>query len=198
MPVITPFASRHIPQVADLHVRHLRTSLIGLPGRRLLSSYYAAVTEGVGACGYLAEQEGHVIGYVCGVWAPSLVLSALVKRHWLRLLFWGTAQVVMHPGLVTSALTRFRESSPAPAVTNPAYELRPIVVAPGARGTGVASDLVAVLLADARRRGFQRVHLITEVDNVAAHAFYRKVGFRPNGVPGGGSRSAIVRYEYSL
>lgn len=77
------------------------------------------------------------------------------------------------------------------------YELRPIVVAPSARGTRVASDLVAVLLADARRRGFQRVHLVTEVDNGAAHAFYRKVGFRSNGTTTGRSGLAFVRYECS-
>lgn len=197
MPVITPLASRHISQVAALHVGHLRTHFTGLPGQRLLCSYYAAVSEGRGAFGYVAEKQERVVGYICGVWAPSTLLSALVKKHWLALLFWGTAQFVIHPRLMTWAMNRFRASSPMSTDVTRGYELRPIVVAPSARGTRVASDLVAVLLADARRRGFQRVHLVTEVDNGAAHAFYRKVGFRSNGTTTGRSGLAFVRYECS-
>ena len=176
--VITPLGSRHLSQVASLHLRHLPTGFQGRPGQRLLGAYYAAVRKGTGASGFVAEQEGRVVGYVCGVWSPSALFSTVLRRHWRTWMFWGVAHAVLHPGVVPAVASRVRGSSAGAEVTDGTYELRPIVVAQPARGTGVAADLVEALLADARRRGFRRVHLVTRADNAAAQAFYRKVGFR--------------------
>jgi ribosomal protein S18 acetylase RimI-like enzyme len=193
--VITPLASRHPSQVASLHLRHLPTGFQGLPGQRLLGAYYAAVTEGAGASGFVAEQEGRVVGYVCGVWSPSALLSTLLRRHWRTWMFWGVAHAALHPGFVPAVASRVRGASAGAEVPDGTYELRPIVVAQPARGTGVAADLVAALLADARRRGFHRMHLIAKADNAAAQAFYRKVGFHRVGSPLHRPGGAWARYE---
>jgi GNAT superfamily N-acetyltransferase len=148
----------------------------------------------MGACGYVAEDDGLVVGYVCGVWEPSLVRSVLLKRHWPEVVFWGTAQLVVHPAFITSFVARIRELLDRPGVAETGYELRPIVVAPSVRGTGIAYELVATLLADAGRRGFKHMYLFTELDNLAGNAFYRKVGFSPSGIV---YRSGVsyVRYK---
>jgi ribosomal-protein-alanine N-acetyltransferase len=77
------------------------------------------------------------------------------------------------------------------------YELRPIVVAPVVRRTGIGVQLIEMLLADAVQRGFDRVLLAVQAGNVAAAALYRRAGFRLTGKE---SRSgeAYLRYEYSL
>ena len=110
-------------------------------------------------------------------------------------MFWGVAHAVLHPGVVPAVASRVRGSSAGAEVTDGTYELRPIVVAQPARGTGVAADLVEALLADARRRGFHRMHLVTRADNAAAQAFYHKVGFRRVGSALSRPDGAWARYE---
>lgn len=177
--VIGPLRASHAAQVADLHARYLRTGLRGATGRTLLRAYYATVAAGRGAAGYVAESAGEVLGYVCGVWAPSRVRAHLVTVHWPTLLAGGAAHVAARPATLASLANRLRGDRDTAAPAD-GYELRPIVVAPAARGTGVAAALVEVLLDDARARGFPAVHLFVDADNHAARAFYAKVGFRPD------------------
>lgn len=197
MSTIVPLTQGHCPKVARLHLDHLRTGFRGRPGLELLAAYYRILVQSGGGCGYVAEQAGQVAGYVCGVWEPAAVRGALLRAEWPALLWWGWAQVLVRPRFLHDLLGRLRESSSRRATAAPGYELRPIVVAPGARGTGIATQLVDVLLGDARRRGFDRVYLVVDVDNTIANAFYRKVGFRPSG-SGGGPSVSRQRYEYLL
>jgi amino-acid N-acetyltransferase len=53
--------------------------------------------------------------------------------------------------------------------------LRSAVVAPGKRGTGVGSDLVAALLERARVRGTREVYLLT----TSAERYFPRFGFAP-------------------
>lgn len=55
--------------------------------------------------------------------------------------------------------------------------LEDMVVAPGARGRGVGSELLDAALRCARDRGCRRITLLTDTDNDRAQAFYRRHGF---------------------
>lgn len=52
-----------------------------------------------------------------------------------------------------------------------------LVVAPGARGRGLARSLVADLEQEARRRGCARVRLEVRADNASARALYAALGY---------------------
>ena len=52
-----------------------------------------------------------------------------------------------------------------------------LVVAPGARGRGLARTLVATLEQEARRRGCVRMRLEVRADNAAARALYAALGY---------------------
>ena len=185
-------ASRHCTAVANLHLNYLRTSFQGRAGRELLVAYYRAVVEGLGACGFVAEDSNQTVaGFVCGVWAPGLVRRTMLRRQWPRLLFWGAVQAALHPTMVGN---RLRGSE---TMTDPdsGYELRPIVVAPDARGSGLAAELVARLVLDARSRGYDYLHLFTEADNDPANTFYRRIGFREVEIV---KRSDLVYIRYQL
>jgi ribosomal protein S18 acetylase RimI-like enzyme len=190
-------AVRHCPAVAVLHLNFLNTGFTGKPGLRLLDLYYRTVVEEVGACGYVAEQDDQVLGFVCGVWDSVGLRGRLLSRHWPSLALWGPAQVVIQPSLMRSLLGRLRQPPGATKAVDPGYELRPIVVDPAARGSGVARLLVRQLLEDAASRGFQTMHLYAEAHNKRAIAFYHKMGFQLSGSvqrPGG----PHGRYERSV
>jgi ribosomal protein S18 acetylase RimI-like enzyme len=195
--VIIPLSVKHSQEVACLHVEHLRSPLGGLTGRRLLQSYYTAVALEQGAYGYVAEQEGRVLGYVCGVWDPAQVRATLLKHLWGPLLFWGVGQVIQKPRLLLSFFNRARTPAPSPGTSDTGYELRPIVVSPAARGTDLAAHLVKALLLDAQRRGYPGIHLFTEHDNIAANRFYQKAGFQAGGTVDRGE-TTYIRYELSV
>jgi ribosomal protein S18 acetylase RimI-like enzyme len=194
MSMIVPLTQGHCPEVAGLHLDHLRTGFRGRPGLELLAAYYKALVRSEGGCGFVAEQAGRVAGYVCGVWEPTAVRVALLKAQWSALIFWGLAQVLVHPRFFNDLRGRLGGFSRGHVPVGLGYELRPIVVAPAARGTGIGVQLVDVLLEDAVRRGFDRVYLVAEEENTTANAFYRKVGFQLESRPG----EAYRRYEYLL
>ncbi len=182
MTAIVAMGRRHCRDVARLHLGNLRSRLLGRPGLELLTLYYSTVIGGKGGCGYVAEVGGQVIGYVCGIWNPSVLRAIMLKQHWQPLLFWAIAQMLLKPAMIFDVIGRVR--SPARTEENATidYELRPIVVAPSAQGSGAASQLVEALVADAERRGSQQVRLVVDMDNARARAFYAKVGFLPTAV----------------
>jgi ribosomal protein S18 acetylase RimI-like enzyme len=121
----------------------------------------------------------------------------MLRERWPALLFWGAAHCLVHPCFFYELVARLAGSASGSASIGPGYELRPIVVAPQARGTGIGVQLVNRLLGDAVRRGFERVCLVVEEDNATADAFYRKVGFRP-AVRVERAGEAYLQYEYVL
>lgn len=176
MPIdIQPIADEHVHGVARLHVRYLSTPFSGRNGERLLRLYYAALVRQQGGCGFVALNDGQVVGYVCGVWDPKGVRKALLKASWLELLWFGAMQALKSPGIVKGIFERFNFSPNEPQ--NQGYELRPIVVSQGYQGVGVAGLLLDTLLVDARERGYASIHLFVEEDNLAAIRFYEKSGF---------------------
>ena len=84
---------------------------------------------------------------------------------------------------------------PIPGLCHPSL----VFVAPDRWGQGIGGRIVDVVLADARRRGYDRVQLWTHADNVRAQRLYERRGFRRTGRAlddDGGERS--VHYERAL
>jgi ribosomal protein S18 acetylase RimI-like enzyme len=68
------------------------------------------------------------------------------------------------------------------ALTDPP-ELQDVEVLAQYRRRGVGSALTAAAEAEARKRGFDRLRVTVSVDNAAAQALYRTLGYRDAGVP---------------
>ncbi len=169
-------------EVTRLHMDALPTPFAGRSGEALLGTYYRSVTAEQGATGYVAvNSAAQIIGYVCGVWNPGQLRRYMVSHYGLALLWWGSGQLLQKPQFLASVPGRLRRApkdTPArESVHEPGYELRPIVVAETARGSGAARMLVETLLQDARKRGFKEMYLYVETENLAARKFYAKVGF---------------------
>jgi ribosomal protein S18 acetylase RimI-like enzyme len=190
---IVPLTKELSGSVATLHLENLHTNLLGVPGFRLLKLRYEALPEGDGASGYVAETDGVVQGFVCGVWDPQVASRHLWRECGVQLAWWTIAEILTHPRYLGDLVDRWRLKTHSRSV-HEGYELRPIVVDRSVRGTGLAKQLATTLLKDAVSRGFGYVHLFTETDNVPARRFYTKLGFIETGAELRRGR-LLIRYE---
>ncbi|HTB21842.1 MAG TPA: GNAT family N-acetyltransferase [bacterium] len=68
-------------------------------------------------------------------------------------------------------------SSVSTALGGPVAWLEDLVVAPDWQGQGVGKGLLRAALAEARKRGWRRISLLTDADNLRSQGLYRKHGF---------------------
>ena len=174
---IRPLQPEDCQFIASLHLQNLRTNFSGRPGLELLRLYYQSLVGAKGGCGFVAEQEGRILGYVCGIWDPVNIHSFFIRKYGVGAVIWGIDQIIVSPKILRSIKSRFLPMSNQAQDLKLDYELRPIVVSSEARGTGISVRLVEALVADATERGFLRIQLFTESDNIAAQKFYHKAGF---------------------
>ncbi|MBI3899721.1 MAG: GNAT family N-acetyltransferase [Gammaproteobacteria bacterium] len=98
----------------------------------------------------------------------------LSRRSFQHLLLRAHADVwigVLGDHLVANIAVLYRADSKRARI----YSL---VVAPAARGRGIAQTLLALAEKSARRRGRERLYLEVRLDNRAAIALYRKLGYQ--------------------
>jgi GNAT superfamily N-acetyltransferase len=87
----------------------------------------------------------------------------------------GTVYVAREDGLVVAMASLIYTVSTAEGGTAALFE--DLVVLPTYRGRGIATALVAFIIAEARRRGVLRLTLLTDIQNERAQEFYRRLGF---------------------
>ena len=132
--------------------------------------------EGIGACNFVAELEGKIVGYVLG--APDV---RAYRWYFLRSAgeVLGRLLTGQYPGFLHSAcylLRTARYGSPlAPLRAYPAH--LHINLLPESRGLGLGQKLLAAHLDCLRARGIPGVQLSTTRENTAALGLYQKFGF---------------------
>jgi ribosomal protein S18 acetylase RimI-like enzyme len=117
----------------------------------------------------LAAQEVDRVGAVLG-------LARLDQRDGFYLVAWERGTPVGHAYL---------------ALTDPP-ELQDVEVRQRYRGRGVASSLTAAVEAQALARGLDRLRVTVSVNNPAAQALYRKLGYADVGLPPRHVRGTIL------
>lgn len=166
----------YIDTITRLHISNLRTPFRGTVGIMLLQLYYRGVLFENGSVGYIGLVDGECHGFVCGVWDSKLLKHQILSNNLVRLIFWTGLLCIISPKYILNLFNRLLDKKNR--YTNiHGYELRPIVVDPQTRGTGLAGLLVDRLVEDANSRGYRKMHLYVEDDNLIARKFYSKKGF---------------------
>jgi GNAT superfamily N-acetyltransferase len=87
----------------------------------------------------------------------------------------GTVYVAREEGRVVAMASLLYTVSTAEGGAAALFE--DLIVLPTHRGRGIATELVAYMIAEARNRGVLRLTLLTDVQNERAQALYRRLGF---------------------
>ena len=174
--IVLPMQSHHCYQIAKLHMENLNSNFQGNSGLHLLKVYYHAIIVSNGACGFIAQRDNRVIGFICGVWDSRNVQDTMFKYHFLEIIKWAFVHVIIHPQCMIDLIRRVGGRKEI-FYTENGYELRPIVISPRERGSGVGTTLVRNLIGDAAQRGYKSIYLYTEKGNLLANSLYHKIGF---------------------
>lgn len=172
---IVSLEERHADSVAQLHIAWLPTQFLGASGQALLRIYYAAIACRQGACGFVALDGQEVVGYICGIWDAGVVKKTLLSGYGLSALYWGALHVLRRPKMIAEMLGRLRATDSGSATSG--FELRPLVIAPPYRHTGLSVQLIEWLFNEARERGYLVMHLYCDPSNFSARKLYERVGF---------------------
>lgn len=158
--------------IAVVHGRQIPWGLLSALGGEFVTTFYRALIESPWGFAFVAERDGHIVGFASGVvnWrrfyleflrrnvrlAARALVSGLRRMRWKRLL----------------ETTRYASSGALPPA-----ELVAIALEPEARGSDVAGDLARRVLQEFARRNVRAVRVTAGGDNVPANRLYEKVGF---------------------
>jgi GNAT superfamily N-acetyltransferase len=170
-------------QVAALHVEGLDLGFLSRLGSRFLRLLYRALDEDPDSVLLVEVRDGKVVGFVTGGSGMGPIYRRLLRRP-LALSF-ALAPHLLNPALIRGIieLVRHRRRDDAQGGSGfqslPKHELLSIVVAPAARGTGVADDLYHRLSKHFLAEDVSAFRIVVGAALVPAHRFYRRMGAEP-------------------
>jgi ribosomal protein S18 acetylase RimI-like enzyme len=172
---ITPLKGEHVRAVAAMHVREL-TGLLRALGAPAARAFYAGCVESPNLIGFVALDRGEVRGFACGSMLPRALKLEAIARKPIAFTVGVALGILRRPAALPYVLQLFRGSAGTHDAGEP--ELTYLAVAPEARRGGIGKDLVNAFSAALRAKGARAYELSVERDNIAADAFYRRLGFK--------------------
>jgi ribosomal protein S18 acetylase RimI-like enzyme len=163
--------------VAKLHINGISSGFISSLGLGFVSALYEAIAEDESSFGFVAVEDGNVLGFV----AFSSDISRLYKYVILKkgfkfclILFKRLFSV----RTIRKVCANLFYPHKMKKMDLPEAELLSIVVAPEGRGKGLASQLVNAGFEECARRGIDKVKVLVATDNQAANKLYQSCGFK--------------------
>lgn len=166
-----------LTKVASLHSRVMKGLLTDL-GARTVRTFYQLARGEPEVVGYAAlDSRGEVMGLVVGSRSPHELtgkVRALIPGFMWRL----AASMCVSPALAWRIVSLFLCAPKVVELAQDEIELTYIGVSPVARGAGIGSALIRAFVQNSASRGYRRVSLSVETDNLAAIALYKRHNFR--------------------
>ncbi len=166
----------HSSQIAKLHIKGISTGFISSLGYDFVQALYEAIAEDENSFGFVAEEQGSIIGFV----VFSTNLSKLYK-------FVATKKGVKFAFILVRRMLSFRVfkrvwgnifyPKKMKQMDLPDAELLSIVVSPEGRGKGIAKQLTEAGFEECANRGIDKVKVLVAADNLPANNLYKKCGF---------------------
>jgi ribosomal protein S18 acetylase RimI-like enzyme len=175
--VVRPMQPADARVVAQYHYMGIPTGFISQLGVCFLRHLYLGISASrEGFVLVAVDRLGSTLGFIAGGDdTRSLYASVLRRRGWILGLC--ACRRLLRPSIWRRVLESWQYPSQAlPNVA--AAELLAVVVAPSARGGGVAGSLMKAFHAELYSRGIPGCRVIVGTALSRANAFYRKHGFR--------------------
>ncbi|PSL06000.1 acetyltransferase (GNAT) family protein [Haloactinopolyspora alba] len=185
----------HLDHTGALHAAELPHGLFPLLGVRFVRRWHRAHLRSPHGVVLVAMHDGVPVGFLVGTADRHANVSWIIEHHRRELIAAGVRALARRPALalwfVRSRGPRYarrllgRRASARVAAPGrlpeapfaPVAVLEAVVVAPGARGHGVASALVRAYLEIVADAGVRRAELVTKAGSAGAAGFYERTGW---------------------
>jgi ribosomal protein S18 acetylase RimI-like enzyme len=177
--LIRPLRPEDARQVAEIHAEGQPGTFLTSLGQAFLRALYAEMATSPQCYGFVAVQEGVVVGVVTGTVDASTVFKDLVLRRGYRLVLPVAGSVLRHPSLIPKIAQTFLYPSKIKSQAGEA-ELFFIGTRVRLRGQGLGQRLFQALADESRRRGMTTMGLTVDDSNETAKRFYQHRGMHPD------------------
>lgn len=203
---VRPLAPDELREAARLHVRELPHEFLSRFGPGFIARYYRAFVESPHATALaVVDPEAGLGGVLLGTFDTGAHYAFLVRRHGVALAGHAALSALRDPDLARDLLkTRLRrylrgisrsvgfEEEPETAPERVGF-MAYIAVAGDRRSEGMGGALIRAYEELARRRGLDRLELVTLPDGRGAGSFYVRAGWTH-----GGERTSRSGERYAL
>jgi ribosomal protein S18 acetylase RimI-like enzyme len=161
--------------VARLHMDRFPQGFLPTLGSRPLERLYSHLADSAHAFVLVTDDVEGVNGFVAGAEDTRRVYREFFRRHGVAAALLAAPAALRAPRKVWETM---RYGNRGGRGDLPSAEILAIAVAERARGTGVATTLLAAALDEFRRRGVTGVRVVTATGNLQALRLYEQAGFR--------------------
>jgi len=173
---ITELLPEHASQTAELHISSISTGFISSLGVDFVTALYEAIAQSKASFGFVAEEEGSVLGFVAFTTNLNSLYKSVILRKGLHFAFLLGGKILSLKRIKNVFETLFYPSR-IKKMNLPSAELLSIVIAPEGCGKGLATRLVQKGFQECVKRGIEKVKVLVGADNAAANKLYMKCGF---------------------
>ena len=168
--------SKHSFQVANLHIQGISTGFISSLGHDFVAALYEAIAEDENSFGFVAVEDGKVLGFVAFSANLSRLYKYVVLKKGLKFAF-ILARKMTSLKVFRKVWDNIFYPNKMKKMELPDAELLSIVVAEEGRGKGIAAQLIEKSFDQCQKRGIKRVKVLVAADNLPANNLYKKCGF---------------------
>lgn len=172
----------HVLTVARLQRESIQVGLTAYLGQRFCERLYWGLATTRYSFVLVYEEQGQVLGFVCGATDTRKMYRSLIARRFVSLTLAAFTRL-MRPSVLRKAWISIRRPKRFTrgdfAEWNlPEAELISIALDPAAQGKRIGTQLVGALFRRLRKAGCDRVRVWTSEENDRAVKFYQKHGFQ--------------------
>ena len=174
---IVPLSPEHAQGAAALHIEGIHMGFISSLGIDFVSALYRAIAESPESFGYVALNEGNVVGFATFTTNLKGLYKSIMKKNMFRfgfLLFgkmfsWKMIRKIFETLFYPSRIKKYQF---------PEAEFLSMAVSPAARGHGLATRFVKTGFQECQRRGIKELKILAATTIGPVNKMYEKFGFK--------------------
>ncbi len=175
---VTRISKDNIAEIVNVHVRSFPDFFLTFLGKRFLKEFYGSFLVDDAGIGFVALEDGEVLGAIVGPIVPDGYFKRLLKRRWWSFCIASLFAVIKKPTVIPRLFRAVFYRGESPQEGPKLSLLSSIAVSPDAQGKGVGRLLVTSWLEEVQKQGSKGAFLTTDRENNdAVNGFYQNLGW---------------------
>jgi ribosomal protein S18 acetylase RimI-like enzyme len=164
-------------QVAELHIKGIKTGFISSLGISFVSAVYESIAKSKNAFGLVVLKDSKIIGFAAFAVDTAAFYRAILFKKGLRFAFL-LAGTLFSPRRIRNVVqTLFYPARTKKMAQLPKAELLSIVITAEERGRGFSQILIREGFSLCRQKKIDNIKVLVGADNEPANRLYQKCGF---------------------